>query len=388
MKYWRGYLVAAILAACAWGLQEFAASHWVLVDMIYPYVTRMIQTYLTQWSAGIETCLWQVFLLILATGVAVSAVLMIILRWNVIQWFGWVVTVVSAVFLLHTGIYGLNQYAAPLAEDIRLPMTDYTIDELEDAAEYYRDEANKLANRVERDGSGQLMYPTFSELAQQAGDGFQTMKNEEFCAVFAGSLVPVKELGWSDFFVSKGITGLHVPLTGETAVNPQTPVVGLPFVICRQMAKRMCIANEQDAAFAAFLTCRANEQETFQYAAYFMAYRYCINALSSSIDDSVQAAVARIRQKENANLYKDIEEYEASFAVASDAGFATALEGEDMPVRYHVTDLLTSLYIQEVVLPLHIEEEVQFDPLDETQVDLSGIANAMVPETESGESDE
>lgn len=381
MKYWRGYLVAAILAACAWGLQEFAASHWVLVDMIYPYVTRMVQTFLAQWSAELAFCLWQVLLLALGVGVVASIVLMIVLRWNVIQWFGWVLTAASVVFLLHTGIYGLNKYAAPLAEDIRLHMTDYTITELEDAAEYYRDEANKLANTVDRDASGHLQYPSFDELAQQAGEGFQTLTHRDFYSAFAGTVVPVKELGWSSFFSARGIAGIHVPLTGEAAVNPETPVVGLPFVICRQMAKRMCIANEQDAALAAFLTCRANEQVPFRYAAYFMAYRYCVNALTSSTDASVQKVLAEIRQGENANLRQDVQEYDDSFAAASDAGNATALEGEDVPKRYHVTDLLTSLYIQEVVLPLQMEEEVQFDPMDETQVDLSGIANAMVPES-------
>ena len=117
-----------------------------------------------------------------------------------------------------------------------------------------------------------------------------------------------------------------------------------------------------------------------------MAYRYCINALETSTDSAVLKALAQIRQEENSYLRMDVEEYDTSFAAASDAGYATALEGEDVPARYHVTDLLTSLYIQEIVLPQQIEEEVQFDPMDETQVDLSGIPNASVPE--SSEADE
>ena len=56
MKYWRGYLVAAILAACTWAFQEFAQSHSKLVDMVYPYITRMIQTFMAGWSGGVEFC--------------------------------------------------------------------------------------------------------------------------------------------------------------------------------------------------------------------------------------------------------------------------------------------------------------------------------------------
>ena len=65
MKYWRGYLVAALVGAFCWGLIEFAQSHWMLVDMIYPYMTRMVQDYLANWSAGVPFCLWQLVLIIM-----------------------------------------------------------------------------------------------------------------------------------------------------------------------------------------------------------------------------------------------------------------------------------------------------------------------------------
>ena len=55
-----------------------------------------------------------------------------------------------------------------------------------------------------------------------------------------------------------------------------------------------------------------------------------------------------------------------------------------------VTGLLVSWHIQNYVLPLQQEEEVLFDPLDETPVDLSGLVNAPVPAetTEATEADE
>jgi len=45
-----------------------------------------------------------------------------------------------------------------------------------------------------------------------------------------------------------------------------------------------------------------------------------------------------------------------------------------------VTDLLVSWHIQEIVLPSLTVEELPFDPYDITQVDLTGIGNARVPE--------
>ena len=49
---------------------------------------------------------------------------------------------------------------------------------------------------------------------------------------------------------------------------------------------------------------------------------------------------------------------------------------KDLPERSSVTDLLVSWHIQNFILPTQVEEEVLFDPKDESQVDLSGIVNA------------
>lgn len=382
MKYWRGYLVAAIVAACSWGLIEFAQSHWLLVDMIYPYLSRMIQSFLAGWSGGVGFCLWQVLVLVLAVGALASIVMMIVWKWNPIQWFGWITAVVSLVFFLNTVLFGLNDYAGPLAQDLRLDVSAYTISELEEAGKFYQDEANKLASQITRDGSGQPLYSDFATLAQQASEGFETQTYTLSNSVFAGSTEPVKELGWSDFFSARGITGMTVGITGEAAVNPQTPAVGLPFAICRQMAQRMCITNDQDAAFAAFLACDANSSAEFRYSAYFMAYRYCYNALASMNTGVAQAAAQKLQAGENPLLAQDVASYNASFAANGDNAYAEPNPDApaDAPVRSNVADLLTAWHIQEYVIPTLTEQEALFDPLDETQVDLSGLPHGPAGE--------
>ena len=53
-----------------------------------------------------------------------------------------------------------------------------------------------------------------------------------------------------------------------------------------------------------------------------------------------------------------------------------------------VTDLLVSWHIQQIVLPSLTVEELRFDPYDTTQVDLAGIGNARIPETQATEAPE
>ena len=377
MKYWRGYLVAALVGAFSWGLIEFAQSHWKLVDMIYPYMTRMVQDYLANWSSGVSFCLWQLILIIMAVVLLATVVMMILWKWNPIQWFGWVLAAVSIVFFLNTAVCGLNDYAGPLSQDIRLEVTDYTVGELEAAATFYQDQANQLAGQVSRDESGNLLLPEIAPLSEIATEGFHNQTYEHYNPVFAGSEVVVKELSWSNLFSARGITGMNVYITGEAAVNRQTPSVAMPFTVCRQMAQRMCITHRQDAALAAFLACDANSDPAFRYSAYFMAYRYCHSALLSMDTTAAQQAAVKLTGQETDLLKQDMATYGRSFASKSDDLYIQTLNkrSEDAPEQSNLVDLLVSWHIQEYVLPLQQEAVIQFDPMDENQVDLTGLPN-------------
>ena len=361
MKYWRGYLAAAIFAFFSWALLQFAAANTMLIDMVYPYVTRTLQTYLADWTGGAAFCLWQVLVALGIALVLASAVLMILLKWNPVQWFGWVTAAISIVFFLHTGLYGMNQYAGTVANDIRLTVTEYTLSELEDAAAYFRDNANALVDQVERDSSGKIVAD-FDTLAQQAAEGFRTLVYEDSYSIYAGSTVPVKKLGFAKRYTKKGVTGVTVALTGEAAVNPQTPTMALPYAMCTEMAKRMCIAELNNAKFSAYLACRANSSAQFQYAAYCMAYRTCYDTLLRIGSENALAAANRVKYSVNEKMQADLQTYEKFLKEKVD--------------ETETCQLLVSWYVQEIVLPTQVEQESKFDPYDETQVDLTGIVNA------------
>ena len=371
MKYWRGYLTAAVFAVITWALMQLGTKFQTLVDMIYPYVIRTAQTMLASWSGSVDFVLWQVLAVAAAVVALASLVLMVVLKWNPVQWFGWVLAVVSGVFMLHTLTFGLNHYAGPMADDIRLEVVEYNIDELTEAAIYYRDKANALASQVNRDAEGNVDFAEFETLAQQAADGFSYLVYERSFPIFAGTTEPVKELGWADWYTDRGITGVTVGLTGESAVNPQIPDICLPFAMSHEMAHRMCIAGERDGNFAAFLAGSSNESLEFQYSAYFMAYRYCYAMLAASNDLDAAGAAARVQKDVGDQLYQDLNYYNQFF---SNTGTTTSsLDAE-------VCDLLVAWHIQEVVLPTITVVETPFDPLDESQVDLTGIVNADTAE--------
>jgi len=383
LKYLRGFIAAAIFAALTWALTAFCKGHSVLVDMIYPYFSRFIQTSLAQWSSGVDFCLWQVLVVLMVVIALATIVLMIIFKWNPIQWIGWVAAVASFLWMLHTGIYGLGNYAGSLADDIRLDVqTGYSVSKLAEATTYYRDKANELADSLVLDNQGQRRYPTFQEMAEQAGDGFDALVYDYSYPIFSGSTLPVKELGWADWYSSMGITGVTMPLTGEAAVNPQTPVVSLPFTMCHEMAHRMCITQERDANLAAFLACHANEDTFFQYSGYYMAFRYCYSALTNVNTSAAKKAAAEIYTGCSDALKEDLKFYDIYYEEVIDEKASSVADkvndgyikvsGDESGVQSYgeVCDLLVSWYEQEIYLPQHQEEEQKFDPLDKNQVGI------------------
>lgn len=366
MKYWRGYLVAGIVALCTWALSQFAAAHTQLVDMVYPYITRIIMDYLAGWSAGIDGCLWQAILIFFIVLLLASIVLMVVLRWNPVQWFGWVLAAVSVFSLLNTGLYGLNQYAGPISEDVRLEMKEYSVGSLERAANYYRDMANQCATQVGRNSDGSLRFKDFETLAEQAADGFNSLAYDKTYPIFTGSTVPVKELGWSSLYGST--TGVTVALTGESAVNPNVPEVGLPFAICHEMSHRMCVYSHTDAEFGAFLACTANSSPEFQYSGYLMAFRQCYNALRTIHTDLGKDALNRVVAGVEDVVLSDMEDYNDFLGSK-----ANSVEDE-------LCKMLVSWHIQEIARYDESEEEDVFDPMDESDERFQDILNPTTGE--------
>ena len=389
MKYWWGYLVAAVFAGFSWVLMQMGEKYSQLVDMVYPYVTRSVQSILCNWTGTIDILLWQVVVVTFVVVALAALVLLLIFKGNIIRYIGWILAVVSIVFFLHTGVYGLNYYAGPIADDIRMPVDAYTQSELELATEFYRDKAGELADQLSRESDGSLSQPDFEELAQLSGNGFEHLVKNRSFSVFAGDLSPVKKLGWSDMYTSMGITGFTCFLTGEAAVNPQIPIQVMPFTMCHEMAHRMSIAKEDDANFAGFLACEANEDVRFRYSGYFMAFRYCFNALYA-VDAE---AATEIKAECSDTLLADLEDYNEFFRkkrdekaskvadTVNDSYLKVSGDADGIRSSGAVCDQLVNGDITEYATPEDRGEE-QFDPYDETQVDLSGNVHYVPPATE------
>lgn len=378
MKKYKGYIVAAAALLFTAVITFFAKRYGDLLDAFYPYLSRTVQQVLAAISSIYPFTLWQAIVVVLVGLFVLSLVFLFIRKRSFIRWLGWWLAIVCLLWTAHTTIHGLNFYASPLSQDLHMEEKVITQEDLEQALIYFRDKANDLAVQMPRNADGALDFEDFDTLAEKAGDGFTALKMQGY-SVFAGSTLPVKKLAWKKLYTSMGICGVTMAVTGEAAVNPDIPDSTLPFVMCHEMAHRMAIAAENDANFAAFLACNANDDLQFQYSAYYMAYRYCRNALGGS-------AAATIHQGASDLLKRDLSDYDEFFdrnksQVATNVANKVndtyiQASGDSQGVKSYgqVATQLVNWYLQEVA---KVEQAPSFDPTDKDYINgILGENNA------------
>ena len=127
-------------------------------------------------------------------------------------------------------------------------------------------------------------------------------------------------------------------------------------------------SGKDNTAFAGFLACEANEDAQFRYAGYVVAYQYLLKALPDSAANAVAAHA-------NTQLRNDVQEWEDFVAQGITEKNAQEMEQVDEDVAR----LLVSWHYQEIIIPSITKPEVEFDPMDESLVDLTGLPHIPDP---------
>ena len=307
MRNLRGIIVAGVFGVLTWLVQQLAQRYSLLLDMAYPFASKTVQELLGGWSAGVDFCVWQVILAVFLVAVVVSIGLMVLFRWNFFRWLGWVLAPVSIAYFLFTCLWGLNYYNRPIQESMKLKAGDYTVADLRDATQFYREQADRLAGQMKRDANGDMVLENLDTLNQSVKAGYDNLVWDY--SIFAGSRGPVKALGWGSLFSRFGTSGVTIGLTGEAAVNMEEYSATIPFNMCHEVAHLLAIAVEDEANFAGYLACEYSGDPVFQYSGYMMAYLYCSNELYKTDQEAWQ----QIRSQASAELLHDLNANNAVF---------------------------------------------------------------------------
>lgn len=221
---------------------------------------------------------WDIGFILLIVLFLYTMIRMIVRKKSFLNWIGTVFLAASVLLGIAVNGWMLNHYGPLLSEEIGLTVEEYTEDELAETFLYYYTKAAECAAEIEREEDGSAVRQDFGELARICGASYHGLQDRY--PVFEGSEKPVKYVGvFGELMLYSGITGIFMPITGESGIPKNEVVVNQPFTMCHEAAHRLGIASEEEANFAAYLACEASEDVRLRYSGYYSAFIFTYNAL-------------------------------------------------------------------------------------------------------------
>lgn len=351
MKTVSRLILSAIFLALTVLLTALAKNLPELVFSFYPGFSRAVLSKISAVTAPLPFALWEA-LLGLALLWALYSLVRSFVRHRFLRWLAGLALTVCVLSFVFVAVWGLGHFGPGAADRLDLSVRAYTEQELVDAANHYADQASALAAKVPRSADGVCELSGFGALQEQASEGFRSLAAAY--PLFAQTPAPVKKLAASKLYSYIGITGLFCPFTDESSVNPDTFGASLPFTMCHEMSHSLGVTAEDDANFCAFLACRANPSEQFQYSGYYSAFLYCYNALSEWDSNAAGELWNRASEQVRADCRAANDFYEVyagpvqQTALAVNDVYLKAFS-EEAGVRSYgeVADLLIALYLSE-----------------------------------------
>ena len=147
---------------------------------------------------------------------------------------------------------------------------EYGVSELTARRDSVVEQANMLADTLERDGKGELVYS--GDMKQEAKE--QMHRLEKDFPQLRGYYPDPKPLATSEFFSQQYIMGYYFPFSMEANYNAIMCEINMPATMCHELSHLKGIIREDEANFIGYLACVDSEDVFFRYSAYLSVITY------------------------------------------------------------------------------------------------------------------
>ncbi len=156
-------------------------------------------------------------------------------------------------------------------------------------------ECNRLAEIVERDDGGMVVYAGTDgiQISQRDDEGWSRglgcMADEARDLMQGLGTVYSQLEGWyprpkamffSDFMCQQYMQGYYFPFSMEANYNDVMHILNIPSTMCHELAHLKGFIYEDEASFIGYLACVQSENVFFQYAGYLSVLNYLYNDIS------------------------------------------------------------------------------------------------------------
>lgn len=344
-----GRVILSVVLLIVTGLLMSVASF--APDVLFSFYTNLSKQVLSaiaKVTGALPFALWEW----LAVVVVLLALYFLFHKFRPIGWLTGLLAFCSAAVLVFTALWGLHYFAPSVDSRLGLEREPYSAQTLKEVTMYMARQAEQTAVQVARDEDGQ-MISDFDAWAEIAGKGYEALAQQD--PFFGGDTPRVKKLLSGRLFSYMGFTGIFVPFTAESNVNPETSAPSLPFTMCHELAHGKTVARENEANFCAFLACLENPDPAFQYSAWYCAFSYTYASLYKAdpaaaleVADSLSVELRRDRSAAGEH-YAQFDGPVQEVAQKANDLYLKAAGDENGAESYgEVTDLLVAWYLKQI----------------------------------------
>ncbi|MGN0168100.1 MAG: DUF3810 domain-containing protein [Acetatifactor sp.] len=186
---------------------------------------------------------------------------------------------------------------------------EYTLEELIIVYNVVAENCNRLAEQMERDETGMVIYTgstgdlgnasyeeQLRDMADQARKLMQQLGQEY--EQLDGWYPRPKAMLFSDFMCQQHMQGYYFPFSMEANYNDVMHILNIPSTMCHELAHLRGYIYEDEANFIGYLACVQSEDAFIEYAGYLSVLNYLYNDLYKAWQterSAYEAAVEKVQ---------------------------------------------------------------------------------------------
>ena len=190
-----------------------------------------------------------------------------------------IITYLTAGLAVYAGfciLWGTFYYGDDFITASGLRKDKISAEQLGVVTEWFADQANEWAERVNRDENG-VYQADFRAILDRSDEVYALIEQKYPC--LEGPAIRAKGVIFSRIMSYIDFTGFFFPFTAEANVNTDTTSAYFASTVAHELAHQRGVAKEQEANFAAVLASLEYGDPDFCYSACILAYTHLGNAL-------------------------------------------------------------------------------------------------------------
>lgn len=206
--------------------------------------------------------------------------------------FAWIALGVFVILTLNCFIcYHGTDFCTRYFPEVEKEGREYSLEELMMVRDFVVVKCNALAEQMERDAQGNVIYTgdmetTAIQCMQALGEEYEQL---------AGFYPKPKGIYYSEFLSQQYIQGYFFPFSMEANINRIMKIMNKPATMCHELAHLKGFLQEDEANLIGYLACIGSEDPFFQYSGYLSVLNYLDNDFYDAVGQNREDYLAHVQ---------------------------------------------------------------------------------------------